>query len=53
MIKFEIQFKDKANDNVIVTLKEAKETKTTTKSEKIMCAMVKAQIGDLLKNMNK
>lgn len=53
MIKFEIQFKDKANDSVTVTLKGAKETKTTTESEKRMCAMVKTQINDLLKNMNK
>lgn len=53
MIKFEIQFKDKANDSVTVTLKEAKETKTTTESEKRMCAMVKHEINSLLEKMNK
>lgn len=52
MIKFEIQFKDKANGTVTVTLKEAKEIKTTTESEKRMCVMVKTQINELLKNMN-
>ena len=53
MIKFEIQFKDKANDSVTVTLKGAKETKTTTESEKRMCAMVKHELTNLLKNINK
>ena len=53
MIKFEIQFKDKANDSVTVTLKGAKETKTTTESEKRMCTMVKHELTNLLKNINK
>lgn len=51
MIKFEIQFKDNANDSVSVRLKEAKVLKTTTDSEKRMCTIVKTHISDLLKNM--
>ena len=46
MIKFEIQFKDKANDSMTVTL-------TATESEKRMCAMVKHELTNLLKNINK